>query len=108
MSSLEFTTLSERFRALRSIAESIISCREPAELFRRLAGELQRVVSFDGLGLLLYDAERGITQPYLLDTADMVLDRRPVADTVAETRWSETIRQIRQRGVASFCLLPLP
>ncbi len=58
MSSTEFTTLRERFQTLLSVAESIASCREPEELFQRLAGELQRVVSFDRLGLLLYDAAR--------------------------------------------------
>src|SRR5262249_59540157 len=43
------------------------SPREPEELFRRLAGELERVVSFDRLGLLLYDAERGVTRPLVLE-----------------------------------------
>src|SRR5438445_7685658 len=48
--STEGTTLAARFQALLSVAESISSCREPEELFGRLAAELQRVVRFDFVG----------------------------------------------------------
>jgi hypothetical protein len=48
MGSTEFTTLRDRCRARPSVAESVSSCREPEELFCRLAGELRRVVSFAG------------------------------------------------------------
>jgi len=87
---------------------------------------LQRVVSFDRLGLLLYDAERGITRPQVLETANMVYDLRPaavgdtptawviesqqpliIADTAAETRWPDTIMHIREAGIVSSCVLPL-
>jgi GAF domain-containing protein len=36
-----------RFQLLLSVAQSIASCRELEELFRRLVGQLQSVVSFD-------------------------------------------------------------
>ena len=124
---MEFATLRDRFRALVSVAESITSFREPKELFRRLAGELQRVVSFDRLGLLLHDAERGVTRAQVLETAEMALgplpdvragetpfgwvleSQRPliVADTASETRWPDTIAQMRENGLVGFCLLPL-
>jgi len=132
ISSTDSATLPERFQALLSVAESITSCREREQLFRRLAGELQRVVSFDSLGLLLYDAERGSTGPpqVLLETANMVFRPRPdvdvdevedtptrwviesqqpliIGDTAAETRWPKPMMRIRESGVASFCLLPL-
>jgi len=123
----DWISLAERFQALVSVAESITSCREPEELFRRLAGELQRVVTFDFLGLALYEPERGVTRPQVLDTASMVFTPRPeapveetpagwvietqrpliVADTSAETRWPRVMTTIRQHSVASFCLLPL-
>src|SRR5689334_3608755 len=44
IASSEGTTVAARFQALLSVAESITSCREPEELFARLAAELQRVV----------------------------------------------------------------
>ena len=126
ISSTDIPTLRERFQALLSVAESITSCREPQELFRRLAGELQRVVSFDRIGLLLYDAERGVTQAQVLEPANaapgpaevrvgdtpfgwVIESQQPliVADTAAETRWPEAIMRIRESGVVSMCLLPL-
>jgi len=125
--STDLATLRERFQTLLSVAESITSCREPEELFHRLAGELQRVVSFDRLGLSLYDAERGLTRPQVLDTAKMVLgapvdvtgednptrwvikSQEPliIGDLSAESRWPETLSRMQKGGLASFCLLPL-
>ena len=125
--STEFATLRDRFRALVSVAESIAACREPDELFGRLAGELQRVVSFERLGLLLYDPERKILRPHILETTTMLLMPRPevtardtptgwvieaqqpliIGDTAAETRWPDSMSSLARQGVASFCVLPL-
>ena len=69
-------SLGERFQALVSVAESITSCREPEELFRRLAGQLQRVVTFDFLGLVRYEPEQGVTRPWVLETASMMFTTR--------------------------------
>ena len=115
------------FQALLAVAESIGSCRELEELFRRLASDLRRVVSFDFLGLVLHDPEHGVAKAHILETAEMVLAPRAdiaiadtpaglvietqqpvlVADTAAETRWPRLMTELRQRGVASFCSLPL-
>jgi len=126
--SAELASVRERQQTLLSVAESIAACREPEELFRRLAGELQRVVRFENIGLLLYDAERDVLRPQILETSGMILSpprtdvtiqdnptrwvmdsQEPliIPDTSAETRWPETIRRIRDEGVMSFCLLPL-
>ena len=48
--------LVHRFQGLVSVAESITSCREPEELFRRLAAELERVVRFDFVAFVLHDS----------------------------------------------------
>jgi len=120
-------SVAERFQALVSVAESITSCREPEELFRRLAGQLQRVVTFDFLGLVRYEPEQGLTRPQVLETAskmfttplELPIEEHPagwvietqraliVADTSAETRWPQVMTRIRQQAIASFCLLPL-
>ena len=116
-----------RFQSLLSVAESITSCRELEELFRRLVGQLQDLVGFDFLGLVVYEPERGIARTRVLETSSMVLAHRPeraieetpagwviesqrpliVPDTRAETRWPGVIAELRQHGIASFCSLPL-
>jgi len=60
--SAEVAPLAARFQALVSVAESISACRQPEELFGRLAAELQRVVRFDFVGAALYDHERGVVR----------------------------------------------
>src|SRR6059058_2485551 len=125
--STEGTTLAARFQALLSVAESISSCREPEELFGRLAAELQRVVRFDFVGASCYDHERGVVRGAMLETGstalvpreEMVAKETPhaiviesqqpliVSDTSAETRWPERMTVIRNEGIGSFCVLPL-
>src|SRR6266404_90872 len=125
--STEGTTLAARFQALLSVAESISSCREPEELFGRLAAELQRVVRFDFVGASCYDHERGVVRGAMLETGstalvpreEMVAKETPhaiviesqqpliVSDTGAETRWPERMAMIRNDGIGSFCVLPL-
>src|SRR5438445_10426925 len=120
-------SLVERFQALVAVAESITSCRDPEELFRGLARHLQRVVRFDGLGLGLLEPERGVTSARVLETTGAGFTTLPewpidgshsgwvietqqplvVADTAAETRWPDAMADLRERGIVSFCSLPL-
>src|SRR6266705_1943154 len=104
------TTLAARFQALLSVAESISSCREPEELFGRLAAELQGVVRAARLetgstALVPREEEVATETPHA-----MVIDSQQpliVPDTGAETRWPERMAVIRKDGIASFCVLPL-
>ena len=124
---IDSAALRERFEALLSVAESITACRQPEELFRRLAGELQRVVSFDRIGLLLYDAESGIIRLQVLETSGMVYVPRPdityadspgrwviesqqpliIEDVTTETRWPVAMEEMGRQGPSSVCILPL-
>src|SRR5438094_10674202 len=70
-------SLVERFQALLAVAESITACRDPEELFRRLARQLQRVVRFDRLGLGLLRPERGATSARALATTGSGFTRLP-------------------------------
>src|SRR6266478_4910445 len=117
----------ERFQALLTVSESIASCRDPEELFRRLVGQLKTVIPFDLLGLVLLQQDRGVTSLRVIDTTSMVLTPLPelpmdedpagwvietqqpliVPDTAAETRWPRAMEGIRRRKVVSFCTLPL-
>ena len=117
----------ERLQALLSIAESITSCRDPEELFHRLARHLRRVVRFDRLGLVLLHPEHGISSVRVLETtgrefttlADHAVEgthsgwviemQRPliVPDTAAETRWPQAMAELREHGIVALCGLPL-
>jgi formate hydrogenlyase transcriptional activator len=119
--------LVERFQALLAVSESITACRDPEELFRRLVGRLQRVVSFDRLGLVLFEPERGVTSARIFESHGMGVTTLPerllrddpsgwvvetqqpliVADTAAETRWPNAMATLQQLGIVSFCSLPL-
>src|SRR3989449_546555 len=120
-------SLVERFQALLAVAESITSCRDPEELFRGLARHLQRVVRFDRLGLVLLHPERGVASARVFETTGAGFTTLPecpidgshsgwvietqqplvVADTAAETRWPDAMADLRERGIISFCSLPL-
>src|SRR5881409_714995 len=120
-------SLVERFQTLLAVAGSITSYRDPDELFRRLARQLQRVVRFDRLGLVLLQPERGVTSARVLETTGTgftTLPEHPVAgnhsgwvietqqplivpDTADETRWPCAMAELHQHGIVSFCSLPL-
>jgi len=127
IASTEGAGLAARFQALLSVAESMTSCRDPEELFRKLAAELQRIVSFDRIGVTLYDPQRRVLHTQVLDPPSMdIILRLDVAaedtpmgwviesqepliigDVATETRWLDTITRCREEGVGSFCVLPL-
>src|SRR3989442_1795286 len=120
-------SLVERFQALLAVAESIPSCRDPEELFRGLARHLQRVVRFDGLGLVLLEPERDVTSARVLETTGTGFTTLPecpvdgthsgwvietqqplvVPDTAVETRWPRAMAELQGHGIVSFCSLPL-
>src|SRR2546422_7940934 len=120
-------SLVERSQALLAVAESITSCRDPEELFRFLAQQLQHVVRFDRLDLVLLQPERGVTSARVLETTGTGFTTLPeypvdgdhsgwvietqqpliVPDTAAETRWPRAMAELREHGIVSFCSLPL-
>jgi formate hydrogenlyase transcriptional activator len=116
-----------RFQALLDVGESITTCRGLDELFRGLAVHLQRVVSFDALGLVLLHRDRGVALARVLETSGTGFTTLPefpveashagwvietqqpliVPDTAAETQWPQSRARIREQGIVSFCSLPL-
>src|SRR2546427_3868867 len=120
-------SLVERFQTLLAVAESITSCRDPEELFRFLAQQLQHVVRFDRLDLVLLQPERGVTSARVLETTGLRFTTLPeypvhgnhsgwvietqqpliVPDTADETRWPCAMAELHQHGIVSFCSLPL-
>jgi formate hydrogenlyase transcriptional activator len=116
-----------RFQALLDVAESITTCRGVEEVFRGLVVHLQHVIRFDVLALVLLDPDRGVTSARVLETSstgfatlpEYPIDATPsgwvietqqpliVSDTAAETRWPQAKAQFHERGIVSFCGLPL-
>jgi PAS domain S-box-containing protein len=117
-----------RYEALLRASRAINAYREPAALFRALAGELQDALKFDYLGLILYDESlnkiempvmevlngSGVTIPADLRAEDTITwwvyhNQRPVVISHAsdETRFPRMMQIYRTCGVQSAVVLPL-
>jgi formate hydrogenlyase transcriptional activator len=118
----------ERYRVLLDVAEKIAVHRDLAALFHALAGPLHRLVHFDYLNLVLYEAARNRVRLHVLETSEpavmpsnrefpaeaspagwVVDNQHPlvVADIEKENRFPEVIELMRQAGIRSSCWLPL-
>lgn len=60
--------LTRQYRALLEVSESIAAHRNLRELFHELALSLHRVVRFEQMRLILYDAERNLMRVHILET----------------------------------------
>jgi PAS domain S-box-containing protein len=117
-----------RYQALLRASRAISAYREPAGLFRALAGELQDVVRFDYLGLVLYDESQnkiempvfevvngpGVTIPTDLPAEDTLTwwvyhNQKPVVISHAsdEPRFPRMMQIYKRWGVQSGVVLPL-
>jgi formate hydrogenlyase transcriptional activator len=117
-----------RDRALLEISDAIASYQSLPLLFPTLAARLAELMSFAGLGLTLYDSERGIEKLYVLESpivtglpigqefpieqtpTSLVLETgRPfyVADVESETRFPAVMPLLLANGIRSYCALPL-
>ncbi|HZP02538.1 MAG TPA: sigma 54-interacting transcriptional regulator [Terriglobia bacterium] len=118
----------EKYRALLEVSKAIGSHHDLSELFHALSQPLHRLVRFEFMALILYDAECKSTRLHILaasrptsaktgmefqdeDTpAGLVVEtQKPlvVADVESETRFPTILDLLREHGVKSFCLLPL-
>lgn len=121
-------SLHARYEALLEIADSIAAHQSLPALFHELAPCLARLMSFAGLGLVLYDPERRVAKVYLLEpstrvpaqdmrelpaeetpTALVLETRQPlyVPDVESETRFPAVVGRLLAGGVRSYCVLPL-
>ena len=117
-----------RYEALFRVSEAIGAHRDPGELFSALAGELSKVVHFDGLGVVQYDEAGNRTKWHLAERC-----RRPeaafsndvlpeeamiswvhqnqesivISSVDEEIRFPAAMDQLRNCGIQSGCVLPL-
>ncbi len=120
--------LTNRYEALLRASRAINAHREPASLFRALASELRQAVTFDFIGLFLYDELLnriempvlevvngvGLALPADLCAEDTITwwvyhNQKPVVISSPndETRFARIMDLYRQYGVGSAVVLPL-
>ncbi|HLX08901.1 MAG TPA: sigma 54-interacting transcriptional regulator [Thermoanaerobaculia bacterium] len=118
----------ERFRALLEVSEAIAAHRGLPGLFHDLAQRLPRVVSFDFLVLVLYEAERNVMRLHILEsrlpTTIPAGTELPVEESVGGVVWQtqsplvisnaeederfpRIMPLLRAHDVKSLCMLPL-
>lgn len=120
--------LRARYDALLELSESIASHQSLPRLFHALVPCLARMMSFDALGLMMYDPKRRVTKVYLsesLTSSGMPPERefaaeqtatwlaletkRPVyvPDRESETRFPPIMAMLAEIGLHSYCVFPL-
>jgi formate hydrogenlyase transcriptional activator len=118
----------DRYQALLAISEAIISHRDLSSLFHDLGGQLDRVVHFDYLALVLKDVGASTMRLHILETAEPIPPGTqivlPVEDDPAGlvwqtqqpivtshmdelNRWPRLLEQVGPHGIQSCCWLPL-
>jgi PAS domain S-box-containing protein len=121
-------SMASRYEALVRASRAISSYREPVALFRALAGELQHAVTFDYLGLFLYDESLnkiempvlhvvngpGVAIPADLRAEETITwwvyhNQQPVVISHAddESRFPRIMEIYRRCGVQSAVVLPV-
>jgi len=121
-------TANEIYEAVLSLARSIAGRTDLEALLSGVRESLRRIVSFDHLGLILYDADSGAMQGHILnepgnpvitslrmpveaDPAGWVwLNQQPLilSNLDAETRWPEFVSRSRAEfGLSTLILVPL-
>ncbi|HTK28567.1 MAG TPA: sigma 54-interacting transcriptional regulator [Vicinamibacterales bacterium] len=115
-----------RYEALVRVSEALGACHDRDTLFRALTRELRRVVSFDFLGVAIYDEAAHTIDPYVLEstgeaiqpphlTAEesltywVVRHQEPAVIPVIdqETRFPQATGYMSRQGMRSACGLPL-
>ena len=118
-----------RYEALQQVSGVIAAHADLNSVLEDLARFLPSVVSFEFLGVALYDSERRVFRLYAFGgslagspeieteipeadpatTATLLDELKPIIlnDLEKETRFADIVERARQYGVRSMCLLPL-
>src|SRR3989441_6191501 len=121
-------TLAEQYQALLEVSEAIAVQRDLPSLFHDLAQRLHRVVNFEHMRLLLYDAERNVMRLHVLEVTetgklpaccDLPVEESPggwawktqqplvISQVEKDTRFPRVMPMMVEQGVKSFCVVPL-
>jgi formate hydrogenlyase transcriptional activator len=118
----------QQYMALLGVSEAIVAHRDLPALFHELARQLQEVVQFDYLSLVMHDASNSTMRLHVLEAREpispqpvLVLSlqddpaglvwqtQQPlVTSRVSELqRWPRLLERVQPYGVQSYCWLPL-
>jgi formate hydrogenlyase transcriptional activator len=121
-------SLITQYQALLAVSESITAHRDLAALFRDLAQQLQAVVRFDFVTLILHDPARNVIRRHILAPAQLSViqlgrelpveesaggwvwqTQQPLLspDVARDNRFPQVLTSLRDDGVQSCCWLPL-
>ncbi len=124
----QLTAAGDQYRILLAVSEAIVSHRDLSALFHELAGQLQQVVRFDYLCLLLHEAENNTLRLHVLEVLGPAVPSASVNLPVGEVpagvvwqtqqpfilsnlaeykRWPRLLELAGAYGVQSSCWLPL-
>jgi formate hydrogenlyase transcriptional activator len=120
------TIIEDRYQALLAVSAAIVAHRDLSALFHDLAGQLQQVVRFDYLTLVLHEAATNTMRMQILEppepTAPQIVlppeddpagfvwqTQQPlITSRLAElARWPRLLERVQPYGVQSYCWLPL-
>jgi formate hydrogenlyase transcriptional activator len=118
-----------QYRALLEVAESIAAHRDLPSLLRDLAKRLQLVVKFDGVNVVLYDAEHNLMRMNVLESpivsqaqfpTHLSVEEAPagwvwqtqqpllMADLEAyQSRYPRVVAELKQHNIKTIYVLPL-
>jgi formate hydrogenlyase transcriptional activator len=121
--------LCRQYRALLEITEAVVTHRDLGALIHDLAARLRRAVRFDFINLVLHDAAQGAMRSHVLESPEPVYacparacpmetpggwvweTQQPwVAarlDNPDGARFPETAQWLAERGIKSFCAVPV-
>jgi formate hydrogenlyase transcriptional activator len=115
-----------RYEALLQVADLVVHNRDVPELLPELAQRLGKVASFEVASFSLYDPEKNVMRMHLWEGSDRLSDlaELPVEESACgfawqkqeamvwsdlhqETRFHRAVNLLIEKGVRSYCTLPL-
>jgi formate hydrogenlyase transcriptional activator len=116
----------ERYEALLHMADLVVHHGNLPELLPELAQRLHKVASFEVASFSLYDPEKNVMRMHFWEGSDRLSDltefpveesacgvawekQQPMVwpDLHQETRFQRAVSLLKQKGVRSYCTLPL-
>ena len=116
----------QRYEALLEMADLVVHHHNLPELFVAMAGRLRRVAAADAANFSLYDPIKNMMRLHFWEGQELVptaaevpVEESPsgwawqnqqplvVSDLAADSRFPPVLRSLREKGLRSYCWLPL-
>jgi formate hydrogenlyase transcriptional activator len=116
----------QRYEALLEMADLVVHYHSLPELFAVMAGRLRQVAAADAAHFALYDPVKNVMRDYFWEKsalsvagAERLVEDSPpgwawqtqqslvIPDLAADTRFSPVLTMLREKGLRSYCWLPL-